>query len=130
LTCTVDSCQRSWNGTASVYTILKSTTLESNMSVRDYTEKKRGLLEPIRAPCLLCSATDFLGLSGGEMVQERFRGGPVGEVIEEAVPRLSPPLLVDEAFRCPSCMPPQCEPSCPRAVSSLSRYNRGRDLGG
>jgi len=74
-------------------------------------------------PFLLCSATDSLGLSGGEMVKESFRGIPVGEVIDEAVPRLSPPLLVDEALRCPSCMPPQCEPSCRCAVSSISRYN-------
>src|SRR5262249_35482890 len=32
LTCTMDSCQRSWNGMSSVYTILTSTTLESDMS--------------------------------------------------------------------------------------------------
>jgi hypothetical protein len=66
----------------------------------------RGLCWSRWAPFLLCSATDFLGLSGGEMVKERFRGIPVGEVIAEAVPRLSPPVLVEEALRCPSCMPP------------------------
>src|SRR5919109_4607536 len=36
LTCTMDSCQRSWNGMSSVYTILKSTTLESDMSEGKY----------------------------------------------------------------------------------------------
>src|SRR5262244_4243362 len=34
LTCTMDSCQRSWHGMSSVYLILKSTTLESDMSVQ------------------------------------------------------------------------------------------------
>jgi hypothetical protein len=44
------------------------------------------------------------------MLKEGFRGVPIGEVIAEAVPRLSPPLIGDEAFRCHPLMPPQCEP--------------------
>ena len=46
------------------------------------------------------------------MGKKGFRGVPVGEVIDKAVPRLSPPLLVDKAFRCHPFMPPQGEPSC------------------
>ena len=39
--------------------------------------------------------------------KEGFRGVPVGEVINEAVPRLSPPLIIDEAFPVHPLMPPQ-----------------------
>src|SRR5438876_628425 len=39
--------------------------------------------------------------------KEGCRGVPVSEVIDKVVPRLSPPLLVDEALRCHSFMPPQ-----------------------
>jgi hypothetical protein len=45
--------------------------------------------------------------------KEGFRDVPVGEVIDKAVPRLSPPLLVDEAWRCHPLIPPQGETSCP-----------------
>ena len=42
--------------------------------------------------------------------KEGFRGVPIGKVIDEAVPRLSPPLLVDEAFRFHPRIPSQRQP--------------------
>jgi hypothetical protein len=48
-------------------------------------------------------------LKGRNTLKEGFRGFSVSEVIDKAVPRLSPPLLVDEVFRVHLLVPPQNE---------------------